>query len=203
MADIKKFEDLIAERYSVDDVVEDDGGVRIAFIGGMRSGKSTVALTFMKPKSIVLSFGSALKYHAREIFPYLQGESKPRTLYQDLGQKMREIDEDVWIRHVVKDMRMFQEYGVENFYIDDLRQPNEYEWAKRNGFYIVRVDVDEETRYKRAIAKGDAFERKDMSHETESHYEGFDVDFVIDNNGTWSDTLKQIEEIKKEVGLVD
>lgn len=173
--------------------------LRIALVGGMRSGKSTIALLMAGVEGAVLSFGDALKYYVRQVFPYMQDGNKPRSLYQTFGQSMREIDEDVWVRHVANQIRLYERYGTPTIIIDDLRQPNEYEWAKRNGFVIVRVDVDEETRYQRAIAKGDDFGREDMQHETESHYEGFDVDYIIDNNGKWSDTVDQVEAVLERI----
>src|SRR5699024_5800192 len=81
---------------------------------------------------------------------------KPRKLYQDFGQAMRQLDEDIWIRHVeqaIETDKTFPNYkGV---VIDDLRQPNEYDWARANGFTIIRVNADDGDRIYRASKLAD------------------------------------------------
>ena len=52
---------------------------------------------------------------------------KNRELLQSIGTKMREIDEDIWIKYVLKNNK-------NNIIIDDLRYPNELEALKRK-FY--------------------------------------------------------------------
>src|SRR5699024_6965426 len=147
--------------------------LKIAITGKMRSGKSELAGHLERKHGFKrVSFGSALKYYAdilfadSEAFPIeyeefgepcpFDGErdtrvKKPRKLYQDFGQAMRQLDEDIWIRHVeqaIESDKLFPDYkGV---VIDDLRQPNEYEWAKDHGFTIIRGNAREDRRLKRA-----------------------------------------------------
>ena len=79
-------------------------GVRIAFSGKMQVGKTTSADYLVRRYGFVkLSFAGKLKEIAHDLFPeqFEKGE-KPRKLLQDLGIKMREIDEDVWARYVIR-----------------------------------------------------------------------------------------------------
>ena len=196
--------------------------IKIALTGKMRSGKSTVAeILWLDYDLTRRSFGGALKYYADKMFEGSEaypieveeyGEpcpfdgkrktrvKKPRKLYQDFGQAMRQLDEDIWIRHVeqaIESDRIFPDYkGV---VIDDLRQPNEYEWAKANGFTIIRVNAREDRRLKRAEQAGDSFSADDLAHDTEQHVDGFSVDYTIVNDGGLSDLKRQVDEIMSEI----
>src|SRR5699024_11102304 len=125
---------------------------------------------------------------------------KPRKLYQDFGQAMRQLDEDIWIRHVeqaIESDKLFPDYkGV---VIDDLRQPNEYEWAKAIGFTIIRVEASEDRRLKRAEQAGDSFSAGDLAHDTEQHSDKFDVDYEINNNGDKGALRRKVDEIMSEI----
>ena len=200
--------------------------IKIALTGKMRSGKSTVAeMLWLDYDLTRRSFGGALKYYADKMFegstaypieveeygePCLfDGKrdtrvKKPRKLYQDFGQAMRQLDEDIWIRHVeqaIESDKLFPDYkGV---VIDDLRQPNEYEWAKAHGFTIIRVNAREDRRLKRAEQAGDSFSADDLAHDTEQHVDGFSVDYTIVNDGSLSDLKRQVDEIMSEINAKD
>src|SRR5690625_553508 len=133
--------------------------VRIALTGRMRSGKTTVAnILSVEYGFHELAFGDALKRHADELF---EGSSvypdeyvdisevrghevdpfrikrKNRRLYQDFGQAIRQLDADVWIRQVEQSLAVLENFvSIKRFVISDLRQPNEYKWARANGFII-------------------------------------------------------------------
>src|SRR5690625_1222040 len=93
---------------------------RIALAGKMRAGKSTISNYLTEIHGYKrLAFGDALKHYAHEIF----GESdiKRRRLYQKFGQKIREIDQDIWIKHVEKRMNEWESVTDYGIVIDDLR----------------------------------------------------------------------------------
>ena len=196
--------------------------IKIALTGKMRSGKSTVAeILWLDYDLTRRSFGGALKYYADKMFegstaypieieeygepcPF-DGKrdtriKKPRKLYQDFGQAMRQLDEDIWIRHVEKAIesdKLFPDYkGV---VIDDLRQPNEYEWAKANGFTIIRVNAREDFRIQRAINSGDKFDLESLEHDTEQHVDSFAVDYEINNDGDKEALRCKVGEIMNEI----
>jgi len=114
-------------------------GLRIAFSGKMQVGKTTSATYLvLKYGFIKLAFADKLKEIARDLFPeqFETGE-KPRKLLQDLGIKMREIDEDVWVKYL---LRIIKNLPKEfNITIDDLRFLNEYKALKNEGFFVVRI----------------------------------------------------------------
>lgn len=179
-----------------------NGRLKIALTGKMRSGKSTVAdiLRYNHDFTFPFSFADKLKNIAAQLFPVEVSQGKPRELYQTFGQKMREIDPDIWVKHLAKSVEFEEKrgdpYGI---VIDDLRQPNEYEWAKANGFVIVRVNANEDTRLARANKNGDVFSVEDLRHETEMHVDDFEADFDIWNDGDDKAELeRQVGEIVKQ-----
>lgn len=198
--------------------------IKIAVTGKMRSGKSTVVqllqeeLIKINEKIEVneVGFGDMLKYFAHDIFLVKDLANKPRTLYQEFGQKMREVSqlvnghENVWID-------LLDYYLEESFWnkydnasegdlssgsdenilcalITDLRQPNEYEWCRNNGYIIIKVQSDDENRLERIISEGDSFTEENLNHETELYIDNFEADYVIDNNQT-VENLKNLVEI--------
>lgn len=183
--------------------------IRIALTGRMRSGKSLIANHLAREYGLrTVSFGDSLKYYADEIFPHfteritkkdelfggeiLVGVKKPRQLYQRFGQMMREIDEDIWIQHAERTVESLEDSrSVKGVVIDDLRQPNEYIWARDHGFTIIRVNANEDTRLERARALGDSFEIEDLRHETEMYVDDYEVAVDIWNDGEDAEDLKR------------
>lgn len=187
---------------------------RIAITGKMRSGKTTAAdYLWMKYDFKILSFGEPIKRIADEYFKHLYepiyencpfsengksiaGYKKPRKLLQQIGQLFRQIDEDVWIKRAEQTMKYYEQYrDTRGIVIDDLRQPNEYEWARANGFVIIRINAPDELRIERAKAAGDDFDINDLTHETEKHVDTFAVDYEVSNSGDIRDLERQIDEI--------
>jgi dephospho-CoA kinase len=176
--------------------------VKIALTGKMRSGKDTVANhLYIKYGFNRVAFGDVLKRNAHEAFPWIGQNTKPRALYQQYGQLMREIDPDVWIKHAERAVNGAIDFRVNTgaervgVVVTDLRQPNEYEWARANGFTIIRVTAPDEVRIGRAIAAGDDFCENDLEHETEKAIDGFEVDAVIVNKGS-------LEELQTKVDII-
>lgn len=178
--------------------------LKIAITGKMRAGKSEAAWRLFHAHGFhyPISFGMELKHTADRLFPaYAKRGGKPRELYQRFGQLCRSIDENVWIYHVENDVKMaLERRSTTGIVIADLRQPNEYEWCKRNGFVIIRVNASEDTRLARANAEGDVFTVEDLHHETEMHVDNFDVDYDIWNDGgDLAEMHHQIDEIMSKL----
>lgn len=199
---------------------------RIALTGKLRSGKSEVARYLKYEYGFhEIAFGDSLKrvaddlfddtdveeyasipiYRHNEVIPFLPekeviGYRKPRRRYQDFGQLMRHLDPSVWIRQAERSMNVWEnQRDVKGIVVSDLRQPNEYEWAKENGFTIIRVSANEDTRLDRARKAGDNFTEDDLRHETEQHVDDFEADYDIWNDGEITELLRQIDEIMRTI----
>jgi|SRR5699024_483735 len=201
---------------------------RILIVGKMRAGKSTVARHLVTDYGFQeLAFGAELKRSADNLFkttevaeykrePIRRGETgvpfidadeilgyrKPRRLYQDFGQLMRQLDPDIWIRHVAQTMDVVESFkSSKGVVISDGRQPNEIEWAKENGFTIIRVNADESDRLERIERAGDDFKTEDLRHETELYVDDIQADYDIWNGeGVSEDDLRRrVDEILAEI----
>jgi dephospho-CoA kinase len=176
--------------------------VKIAICGRLRSGKDTVGNhLYIKYGFSQVAFGDALKKNAHATFPWVSEFSKPRALYQQFGQLMRQIESDVWIKHAERAVKGAIDFNVHTgsekigIIISDLRQQNEYDWCRQNGFTIIRVTAPDDDRLWRAKLAGDDFNEADLEHETESHIDGFAVDAEIVNGGT-------VDELKAQIDLI-
>jgi len=180
--------------------------VKIALCGKLRSGKDEIANhLYIKYGYDRVAFGDALRKSASEVFPWLYGAKKPRALLQEYGQLARQIDPDVWIKHVERKIKGQIDFRVSmgadkiGIIITDLRQDNEYEWACANGFTIVKVTAPGELRIERAINLGDDFTVNDLTHGTEMAIDSFGSDYEIVNDGTIDELKRKVDEVLSEI----
>jgi dephospho-CoA kinase len=191
--------------------------IKIALTGRMRSGKDSVADYLARQYGFIrFAFGDGIRKVCRELFPDqfrdgLNGASrKPRALLQGVGQAMRAFDPDVWVNATMRNIERMREGDVRiartyftkyprPIVITDLRQPNEYERLRAEGFVIIRVNASDETRIQRMIDAGDTFDDGTLTHETEQHVDSFAVDYEIDNNGSLAELYAQVDEIMADI----
>lgn len=114
--------------------------MRIAVTGKMCSGKTTLCnyLCELEPRFQIFSFGKKVKDVASDLFQ-MDPRVKDRTLLTSIGQKMREINKDVWVNYVIEQCK-----DVEYCLVDDLRYQNEYEALVKNGFKIIQLNISDE-----------------------------------------------------------
>ena len=119
--------------------------MKIAITGKMCSGKTTLSnyLCSLEPRFQVFSFAKKVKEVASDLFG-MDPLIKDRSLLTSLGQKMREIDPDVWINYVIK-----QTEGIDYCLIDDLRYQNEYLALATNGWKIIQLTMSDDLQEKR------------------------------------------------------
>lgn len=181
--------------------------LKIALIGKARAGKDSVADLLAEHYGFTkYAFGTALKYHAHLIFPWIPRDPKPRELYQFMNV-MREYDTDVWVRHLFNELDVDCHYdelfGLAPVFpvITDVRQQNEYDRCRAEGYTIIRVEADDPTRLERMRAAGDRFNNDDLKHDTETQLDAFEADFTVDNGAgvTLDDLKRQVDAIMGEL----
>ena len=139
-----------------------------------------------------VSLADKVKEVARDLFR-MQG--KDRALLIKLGTKMREIDQDVWIKYLLRQPLPSDTPVV----ISDVRFPNEYERLKKHGAIAVAVDADVEVRSRR-----EGYDPEYENDPTEGALVHLKHDCRIDNNGTIPQLFMQVyqlgENLKGERG---
>jgi len=111
--------------------------MKIAITGKMCSGKTTLSnyICSVDTRFKIFSFGKKIKEVANDLFK-MDPSIKDRSLLTLLGQKMREIDSEVWINYVIE-----QTESHDFCLIDDLRYQNEYDALVKRGFKIIQLNI--------------------------------------------------------------
>jgi hypothetical protein len=167
--------------------------IKIAISGKMCSGKSFCAKMIQQKHAQfkICSFAEKLKSVTHDLFfDKFIGESgnentiqqmhKNRGLYVDVGQRMREIDKNIWVNHLVRDS-LNKSYVV----VDDLRFKNELFALQKEGWKIVRVNISREEQINRL---------KDIYVNWEDHVAGLDAIPETDLDDVVDDTFDFIAE---------
>ncbi|MFB5588490.1 hypothetical protein ACE41I_17510 [Bacillus cereus] len=85
--------------------------------------------------------------------------------------------------------------------VNGVRQPNEYQRLRDEGFIIIRVNASDDLRIGRARNAGDVFTEADLGHETESHIDTFEVDYEINNDWNLVQLYDQFDMIMRDIGM--
>ena len=118
--------------------------MKIAIAGKMGSGKSWIANLLVKEYGFYkTSFAKRVKELVVELF---DTQEKNRDLLIKIATFMRQIDSEVWIRQTLKDIDSQKNQHV---VIDDLRLSNEYQELKKQGWFFIKLNIDEEQRVQR------------------------------------------------------
>ena len=160
--------------------------MKIAITGKMCSGKTTLSnyLCEIEPKFQVFSFGKKVKQVASDLFD-MDPLVKDRSLLTSIGQKMREIDSDVWVNYVINQCK-----DIEYCLIDDLRYQNEYEALSKDNWKIIQLTISDELqeqRIKEIYPDNYEDHLKNRNHESERNsFEWMNKDphLIIDSSKT-------------------
>tara|TARA_X000000368_G_scaffold338298_1_gene276243 strand:+ start:786 stop:1304 length:519 start_codon:yes stop_codon:yes gene_type:complete len=159
--------------------------MKIAIIGNICSGKTTLANTLSHRYNLQrIAFADSVKYYVKDIFKVVH---KDRKLIQDFAEKMREIDEDIWVKKVQDKIQ-----NKEDIVIDDLRFLNEYKMLKANKFFIVKLKISKETQIQRIkqLYVQDAEEHIErLNHISESYIDSLKEDLLITNEKELKDFI--------------
>ena len=131
--------------------------LKIAISGKMCSGKSFCSQLIKQryPQFQLFSFAEKLKSVTHDLFwdqfELVGGKEntisqlhKNRNLYVDVGQRMRDIDPDIWTKYVLKESKNAN-YAI----IDDLRFKNEMNALKKEGWKLVKLNITRDQQIKR------------------------------------------------------
>lgn len=161
---------------------------KIIVNGRSLAGKDTVAGYLVEKYGFTkIAFADLIYDLAREYFGM---KNKDRNLLQQIGEKFREIDPDVWVKYAVKKIEKY-----EKCIISDCRRINEYKYFTKLGFIPIRVHADLDKRIERAIKRDGEY--PDISLWENKSETGADNCWYIeiDNNGDFNHLYKQIDNL--------
>lgn len=153
-------------------------GYRLAFVGPMCSGKTTCADYLVQNYGYTkLSLADKLKAIAYELYGIQGKDGDNRRIIQELGDKLRVFDDDVFTKYTLATIQ--KNYSYSKIVIDDLRLPREAGILKQNGFYLVRVMCDDDERLRRVKALYPTLPSARMEHPTEMAWANVPVHTVV------------------------
>lgn len=168
--------------------------MKIALFGKMRSGKNTVADVLIKTLGFKeYAFSTGIHEIINNYYPEAKAEGKPRHHLQFIGQQLRELDQDVWVKYLLNSVGETDA----NIVVTDGRQLNEAQILKDHGYIIIRIEADEKERIKRIKALGDKFTPDLFEHETEKQVDLVEPHVTMFNNGSIEDLEDRV------INLVD
>jgi len=170
----------------------------IAFIGKFASGKtyfSDMLKQKLEEKGIKayrVSIAQKIKDLAKDLFDM---QTKDRRLLQLLGAKMREVDQDVWIKYLILNVKR---NALQPFIIDDVRFVNEYNLIKQSfsNFKVFKISTDEEQRmnmYEKLYGRRPT--QEEVNDPTETDIDNIPFDEIIMNDYKKETCEKTIEKI--------
>ena len=166
---------------------------RVAFSGKMGSGKTSACALVSQElmgEVYIFSFANKLKEMAGDLFE-INPRSKDkdvRRILQEFGSYMRLIDEDVWVKYLIRIMNEHLGYYGGIQLVDDLRYENEFWGLRKEGFVLVRLDAPPEARFNRMthnLTWDDFLNASDHPSETDlDKIPADEWDLIIDSSGT-------------------
>lgn len=187
----------------------------IGLIGKFGSGKDTAASVLVRTHGYVpLSFAAPLKemvieadpllthwthnnvtvpLHLSDVLEKLTFEEAKREYpevrrsLQRIGQGVRKLDPDYWVRLLLQDVGRF-EYEQVPMVVTDVRYPNEADTLRKFGFTLVRIT--------RQRAEGMTMDETRASlHDSETALDDYPADVTIRNDGDKIDLTKAILDV--------
>lgn len=176
----------------------------LGITGEIAGGKGTIAKYLMEKHSATSHrFSTALRDVANRM--HLE---ETRENLQKISTIFREnFDDNILSRVIYEDVKNDDNNLI---VIDGVRRMADIEFLKKlPGFKLVYVDAQMKIRYERITKRGEnaddnakTFEEFEKDHQREAELQIKDLkdkaDVVIDNNGTFDDLYKQVDEIVKK-----
>lgn len=182
----------------------------IAIVGKMYSGKTTLAQQMVNDHGYTrVAMAGPLKALAQFAYGEVVEKDKEyetislvsgkpvmktgRTIYQEIGQTMKIVDRDIWLKCFIGDTNQMQK---QPYVVDDVRFVFEADYLRSHGWFIVKASTPESVRIERATAlTGLAPNEAELNHESEREVESIMIDLLYDGTTPLSDVPKHVETI--------
>ena len=156
--------------------------MRIFLIAGKAgSGKTEVAklikeyYIYKLEKCVITEYSKTLKTFTMELTDWDGNpNTKPRKYMQELGDKIRSIDEKYFINNMIDDIKIYAEY-TDNLVVGGVRLPAEIEDVKLNYDNVYAIYVENQFAQSKLTLE--------QSHITETALENYDeFDYILVND---------------------
>jgi hypothetical protein len=186
----------------------------VCVIGKLRSGKGSVASALKNSRKdfVEMSFADPLKDQAVELINDLWAKNGIDD-HMDRGRLEREkgvfrpllqwLGTDFWREYMDNDQHWIEQFQKEFRHITgamdlravvaDCRFPNEAQFARENGFVIVKVERDLSSRLKASYELGGKTEHD--GHASEAGIDLIEPDIVIQNDGSLADLNRKVSDL--------
>ena len=157
--------------------------MRIFLVAGKAgSGKGEVAklikeyYIYKLESCVITEYSKYLKNFAKELTEWDgNNNTKPRKYLQDLGDKIRKIDDKYFIRNMLDDLKIYETL-VNNVVISDVRFPSEIEDIKLNYDNVYAIYVENQFSPSKLSIE-------EQSHITETALESYEeFDYILAND---------------------
>lgn len=157
--------------------------MRIFLVAGKAgSGKGEVAklikeyYIYKLESCVITEYSKYLKNFAKELTEWDgNNNTKPRKYLQDLGDKIRKIDDKYFIRNMLDDLKIYETL-VNNVVISDVRFPSEIEDIKLNYNNVYAIYVENQFSPSKLSIE-------EQSHITETALESYEeFDYILAND---------------------
>ena len=157
--------------------------MRIFLIAGKAgSGKTEVAklikeyYIYKLEKCVITEYSKTLKTFTMELTDWDGNpNTKPRKYMQELGDKIRSIDEKYFINNMIDDIKIYVEY-TDNLVVGGVRLPAEIEDVKLNYDNVYAIYVENQFAQSKLTLE-------EQSHITETALENYDeFDYILVND---------------------
>jgi dephospho-CoA kinase len=156
--------------------------LKIGIIGKMCSGKTTLAnhlKSYLLKKYNLeiqsLTFAGKVYDLAYDLFD-MDKQNKDRKLLQQIGTYMRQIDENVWVKYVIKNTYQ------KDIFVEDCRYRNEFDALVTHHFMMIKIVIDEEyqiDRLKRTYPETFESHIKNLKHASEMDIDSFEEEKCV------------------------
>lgn len=156
---------------------------KLAFYGPACSGKTFSANYFVQQGYKKIAFADKLKEIAEDLFDVTGKNGSDRKLLQNLGQKMREINPNVWINYLLDTIKYLETNHIYPGYVlDDLRYENEAIALRKAGFQLIYVSTPQEILTQRRRSLYPDTPDRSYYHDSETGWKRIAHDYTVDGS---------------------
>lgn len=170
--------------------------MRIIICGSIAGAGKDTASEYLVQKYGFQSFSFAAPIYTicRE---YFNMQRKDRWLLQQVGEKMREIDHEVWINYTFKQANL-----ADRAAISDLRRKNEHLAALNHGYFPIRIVTKRDIAIDRILKRDGHCDVSLLDNESETGTREIPM-YEIINNGTVEELYQQLDKLVTLMAMME